>query len=160
MNKKTDAILSVIAIVLIVIAVWGLFIYPADEAREIKDKLGKDFTFKVQCEVCQMDNASAVLYSTIELPKNFSNEDNLVEAKIGSVKSSFDRSSDSAFHSENDNLYLGTRDDLLFVQNGSRLENYLIVPSGERLTVAIEIRIPIYSWFNYMLENITIEVVT
>ena len=160
MNKKTDAVLSITAIILIVAVVWGLFVYPAQETGRVKDELGKNFAFEVQCEVVQMENNSAKLYFTIELPENFSNEDNLVKAKIGSIRSSFVRSSDSVFHSEDNNLYLGTSDDLIFAQNGSRLENYLIVPSGKLLTVVIKIRTPIYDWYNSILEDITIEVIT
>ena len=159
MDKKTDAILSIIALALIVV-IWGLFVYPAHEAGKVKDKLGENFTFEVQCEVSQTDNNSALLYFTIKLPENFSNEDNLVRAKIGSVRSSFDRSSSSAFHSEDDNLYLGTKDNLLFAQNGSRLENYLMVPSGERLTVVIEMFTLIYDNVSVTVEDATVEVIT
>ena len=154
MDRKTDIILTTIVLALVAMAIIGLFVYPAYEAGKVKDKLGENFIFEVQCEVSQTDNNSALLYFTIELPENFSNKDNLVKAKVESIRNSFNRDGDES------NLYLGTRDDLLFVQNGSKLENYLTVPDGERLTATIRVHTPIYDRYSRILEGITIEVIT
>lgn len=123
-----------------------MLVYPFIETREVRNELS-NFDFEIKWEVNQIGNHSALLYLSMELPEGFNNSDNKLLAEVTSIRSSFD-------HGYN-NLYLGADEDLLFIQNGSKLENNLIVPSNELLTIVVEIDVA-----TIVLREKTIEVVT
>lgn len=103
----------------------GTCSYLLGEEKDTKNKFfSDDFTPEVKWEVEQMGNNSALLHLMIELPPDKKN----LKAKVINVRDSFS-------HDCRDNLYLGTYENLSFAQSKNGLENYLIVPDGERLTV-------------------------
>lgn len=79
-----------------------------------------------------------------------------MKAEVRSIEDSFSQG-------RGNNLYLGTYENLSFVQCENGLENYLIVPSGERLTVKVGLHIIVdedRSWQIANIESATIEVIT
>jgi hypothetical protein len=149
-NKKR--IISSVVIVAIVVAIiamfWFVFIYPEAKAKELKNELDDGLGFKQ--EVKQIGNNTALLFLTIELPKEFDNSNGKLEAKVTGIKDSFNQN-------YGDDLFLGTYEDLIFIQNGNKLENRIEVPAGERLSVSIKIYVPIHET---TIIKKTIEVIT
>ena len=149
MNYKEKLLIGV----LVVVMVAGIFLYLIGEKDDAKSEFfSGNFTPGVKWEVRQMGDNSALLHLMIELPPDKNN----LKAEVKSIENSFS-------HGRGNNLYLGTYENLSFVQCEGGLENYLIVPSGERLTVKIGLRIMIdenKDWWVANIEGTTIEVIT
>ena len=151
MNNKNKALI-VVVVLLAVVAVIGIFSYLIGEEKDAKSEFSDNFTPEVKWKVHQIGNNSALLHLVIELPPDKKN----LKAKVISVEDSFS-------HDCRDNLYLGTYENLSFVQCEDGLENHLIVPSGKRLTVKVKLSLMIdenKSWWTTNIEDTTIEVIT
>ena len=141
---------SIVAIVIVIAILWMGFVYPETKAKEIRTEFGDDFSFEIEWEVEQIGNNSALLYLTTELPEEFDNSNNRVGVMVTGIEDSFNQ-----YYSSD--LFLGTYDDLVFVRDGNKYQNCLIVPNGERLSVGVKI----YSSTNKIgVESKTIEVIT
>lgn len=143
MNKR------IIIIFLVVVIFSSCFYSILQEEKKAERKfLGDNFTPEIKWEVQQLGNNSALLHLEIELPP----EKNL-KAEIRGIENVFYRK----------HLYIRTGDSPYFVRNEKGVENYLIVPNGEILTVRIKLSVMVdegKKWWTVSLKDKTIEVIT